>query len=55
MKKKVTVYFTPITFEIELNNNLDEYEVEEEINRQIYEIQADDITNDVDIDYWEEG
>lgn len=52
MKKKVTVYFTPITFEIELDNNLNEYEIEE-INRQIYEIQADDITNDVDIDYWE--
>ncbi len=53
MKKKVTVYFTPLTFEIELNDNLDEYEVEQEINRQIYDIQADEITNDVDIDYWE--
>lgn len=51
MKKKVTVYFTPITFEIELDNNLDEYEIEEEINRQIYEIQADDITNHADIAY----
>ncbi len=53
MKKKVTVYFTPITFEIELNDNLDEYEIEQEINRQICDIQADEITNDVDIDYWE--
>lgn len=53
MKKKVTVYFSPITFEVELENNLDEYEIEEEINRQVYDIQADNLINETVIDYWE--
>lgn len=52
-KKRITVYFTPISFEVELDDNLGNEEIEEEINRQVYDLQADEITNDVDIDYWE--
>jgi len=37
MKKRITVYFTPISFEVEIDDNLDNREIEEEINRQIYE------------------
>lgn len=53
MKKRITVYFTPINLEIELDDNLDKREIEEEIDKQVYDLQADEITNDVDIDYWE--
>lgn len=53
MKKKVTVYFSPIIFEVELENNLDEDEIEREINRQVYDIQADNLINATVIDYWE--
>lgn len=53
MKKRITVYFTPINLEIELDDNLDKREIEEEINRQVYDLQVDEITNDINIDYWE--
>lgn len=53
MKKRIIVYFTPISFEVELKDDLDNMEIEEEINRQVYDLQADEITNYVDIDYWE--
>lgn len=53
MKKKVTVYFSPVVLEVELADNLDNYEIEEEINRQVYDIQVDDIVNETVIDYWE--
>lgn len=53
MKKRITVYFTPISFEVEIDDNLDNREIEEEIDRQVYDLQVDEITNDVDIDYWE--
>lgn len=53
MKKRITIYFTPISLEIELDNNLDKREIEEEINRQVYDLQADEITTDIRIDYWE--
>lgn len=54
MIKKVTVYFTPVDVEIELDDNLDQEEIEQEINRQIYDVQVDDITNETVIDYWED-
>lgn len=54
MKKRVTIYFTPKTLEVELDDNLDKREIEEEINRQVRDLQVDEITNDVEIDYWED-
>ena len=54
MIKKVTVYFTPVDVEIELDDNLDQDEIEQEINRQIYDVRVDDITNETVIDYWED-
>lgn len=54
MKKKVTVYFSSVSLEIELDNNLDRYEIEQEINRQVYDVQVDDIVNETVIDYWED-
>lgn len=53
MKKKVTIYFSPVVLEVELADNLNNYEIEEEINRQVYDIQVDDITAQTAIDYWE--
>ena len=53
MKKQITVYFEPATINIEVENNLEEREIEEEINRQIYDIQTDDIINKTFISYWE--
>lgn len=53
MKKQITVYFEPATINIEIENNLEEREIEEEINRQIYDIQTDDIINKTFISYWE--
>ena len=53
MKKKVTIYFSPVVLEVELADNLNNYEIEEEINRQVYDIQVDDITAQTLIDYWE--
>lgn len=55
MKKKITVYFSPVSFEIELDDDLDKREVEAEINRQVYDVKVDDITNETVIDYWEEN
>lgn len=54
MKKKVTVYFKPVNLEIELRDNLSEEEIEQEINKQIYDAQIDDITNATVIDFWED-
>lgn len=54
MKKTVTVYFSPVRLEIELEDNLDENEVEQEINRQVYDIQVDEIINATVIDFWED-
>lgn len=53
MKKQITVYFSPVTFDIELADGLDEREIEEEINRQVYDVEIDNITNNAIIDYWE--
>ena len=53
MKKRVTIYFTPKILEVELDDNLDKREIEEEINRQVYDLQVDEITNDINVDYWE--
>ena len=53
MKKKVTVYFRPAILEIELRDNLSEEEIEQEINKQIYDVQTDDITNAI-VEYWED-
>lgn len=53
MKKAVTVYFSPVYVEIEVDDNLEQDEIEQEINKQIYDIQIDDITNETVIDYWE--
>lgn len=54
MKKTVTVYFSPINLEIELADNLSEEEMEQEINKQIYDVQTEDITNATAIDFWED-
>lgn len=54
MKKKITVYFNPVSLELELNEDLDRREIEEEINRQVYDIKTDEITREAEIDYWEE-
>lgn len=53
MKKKVIVYFSPVSLEIELDDNLDKDEIEQEINRQVYDVKVDEITNETVIDYWE--
>lgn len=54
MKKKIKVYFSPVIVEVEIDDNLNEEEAEQEINRQVYDVQVDDITNETVIDYWEE-
>lgn len=54
MKKKVKVYFSPVVLEVKLNDKLNQYEIEEEINRQVYIVQEDEIKNETIIDYWEE-
>lgn len=53
MIKQTTVYFTPVTLDIELDDNLDNEDIEQEINRQVYDVQVDEITNNAIISYWE--
>jgi hypothetical protein len=54
MKKKVQIYFEPIEKEIELPEGLDEREIEEEINWNVYTYMEDEILNQASISYWEE-
>lgn len=54
MKKKIKVYFSPVIVEVEIDEKLNKEEAEQEINRQVYDVQVDDITNETVIDYWEE-
>lgn len=53
MKKQVTVYFEPVKLELEVDDKLDLREREEEMNRQIYDIQTEDIISKTEISYWE--
>ncbi len=54
MKKKIKVYYTPVEIEVELDDDLAFDEIEQEINRQIYDIRIDEINQETCIDYWEE-
>lgn len=53
MLKKVTIYLEPIVKHIEIDDNLDEREVEEEINRHVYDMLPDEIAYEAKVDYWE--
>lgn len=53
MIRKVTIFFTAVEKEIEIDDNLDEREQEEELNRKIYNELLDDINNETMIKYWE--
>lgn len=54
MKRKIKVYFTTVDIELDIPGNLDEIEIEEEINNQVYNKKIDEITNETMIDYFEE-
>lgn len=53
MKKKVTIYLTPIEKYIELDDDLTEIEQEMEITRQVYDELEEEILSEASIDYWE--
>lgn len=53
MKKTVTIYLQPITKHLDIDDRLDEREIEEEINRQVYDNLAFDLADEVTIDFWE--
>lgn len=54
MNKKIRIFFKPIEKEIKLNDNLDEREIEEEINWNVYTFREEEILNQARIDFWEE-
>lgn len=54
MKRKIKVFFTTVDIELDIPDNLDEREIEEEINKQVYDKRIDEITNETMIDYFEE-
>ncbi len=55
MRKRITVYFRPLETEIELPDNLEEYDIEQELNAIVYGKKMDEITDQAEIDYFEEA
>ena len=51
MQKKVVIYLEPIVKHIEVDDELDEREIEEEINRHVYDMLPDEIAFEAKIDY----
>lgn len=54
MKRKIRVFFTTVDIELDIPDNLDEREIEEEINKYVYDKKIDEITNETMIDYFED-
>ena len=49
-KVDITIYFKPVIKEVEYDNIED---LEQEINRLVYDILLDEIKQQVEVDYWE--
>lgn len=54
MEKKIKVYFTPVIMAVTLDDNLEDDDIEQEINRQVYDVMNYKIMERAEIDYWEE-
>lgn len=54
MKIKIKVYFQEKELEVNLPDGLKQEDIEEEINKLLYDEATDAITKDIEIDYWEE-
>jgi hypothetical protein len=52
-KKRIIIYFEPIAREFEFPDDYTEADIEEAINRAVYD--GDDNLHDIEIDMWEEG
>ena len=52
-RRRITIYFKPISKIFEVNDMLEEDE-EMEINNLVYDKYEEDILQEAEIDYWEE-
>ena len=51
---RVTIYLKPISKIIEIDDDLEDDEIEQEINYQVYDKYEEDILQEAEIDYWED-
>lgn len=54
MKKKIRIFFTEVTKEIDIDDDIDEEDKDNYINRIVYEEETDLIKEKTEIDFWEE-
>jgi len=51
---RVTIYLKPIIKILEIDDNLEEDEIEQEIDYQVYDKYEEEILDEAEIDYWED-